>query len=188
METVDNNKWLIVNVGVRLTDTIMPVIIAMDKYFEEEGIRAHVTSGERTSQDQLDIIRKYSKRYEVDKEFPEILTCGVNDTIDFGEQNGKRFTWQRAWSRLLNIGVIINPPRPAKPLFDYFRNGVNKKGIIINYSPHFFGKAFDIGGGVDHDIANELRVVEIVFKDKKIAGFKGYLPERKNNCVHIDVV
>jgi hypothetical protein len=186
-ESVDNNKWLIVNVSVRLTDTIIPVIIGMDKYFEEEGVRAHVTSGQRTSQDQLDTIVKYARRYNVDKEFPEILTCGLNDTIDFGEGK-KLFTWQRAWSRLLNIDVIINPPRPAKCLFDYFRDGINKKGMTIGYSPHFGGSAFDIGGGIDHDITNELKVVEYAFKDKKIRGLRGYLKERKNNCIHIDCV
>lgn len=185
--TVDNNTFLIVNVGVRLTVDIIPVIIALDTYFAAEGIKANVTSGERTSQDQLNIIVRYAKRYDVHKEFPEILTCGVYDTIDFGEGK-KLFTWQRAWSRLLNIDVIINPPRQAKPLFDYWRYGVNRKGTMIGLSPHFYGKAFDIGGGTDHDITNEMKVVQRAFKEKKIPGFKNYLAERKNNCVHCDVV
>jgi hypothetical protein len=128
----------------------------------------------------------YSKRYAVDKEFPEIKTCGVSDKIDFGTQ--KIFTWQRAWSRLLNKNVIVNPPLPAKVLFDYFRDGSaeNKKGQEINYSPHYYGKAFDIGGGLDHDITNELLVVERAVNDGKIPGLKGFLKERNNNCVHID--
>lgn len=181
---VSDNKFLIVKVGVRLTVDIIPVIIALDQYFEEANLKAYVTSGERNSQDQLDIIRLYCKRYAVDKEFPEIKNCNVSDKIDFG--GVKIFAWQRAWSRLLNIGVIVNPPLPAICLFDYIRNGVNKKGTEIGYSPHWYGKAFDIGGGLDHDITNEQIVIEKAFQEKKIPGFKGFLPERKNNALHCD--
>lgn len=180
-----DNKHLIPVGGVKMNDRCEYVIVAMDEYFKQAGIVAYVTRVESTSQDQLNIIRKYCVRYGVDKEFPEIKTCGVMDKIDFGE--GKKiFTWQRAWSKLLNIGVIINPPLPAICLFDYIRNGVNKKGTEIGHSPHYYGKAFDIGGGVDHDITNELVVVEKAFKEK-LKGMKGYLPERKNNCIHVDV-
>ncbi|HUQ67175.1 MAG TPA: hypothetical protein VM101_13520 [Flavitalea sp.] len=178
-----SNEYLIIQPAVKLTQTIIPVIEAFDAFFKEAGIKAFVTSGERTSEDQLNVIRMYSKRYEVDKEFPEILTCGVADKIDFGTT--KIYTWSRAWSRLLNKGIIVNPPRPEKVLFDYIRDGVNKKGQEIGYSPHFFGRSFDIGGGVDHDITNELKVVEKAFK-AKVRGFKGYLPERNNNAIHID--
>lgn len=185
MTDVTKNTHLIVKTGVRLTDDIVPVIVAMDEYFKEANLTAYVTSGERNSQDQLDIIRMYTKRYAVDEEFPEIKTCNVSQKIDFGE--GKKiFTWQRAWSRLLNKNIIVNPPFPATVLFDYFRNGVNKKGQEIGYSPHYYGKAFDIGGGIDHDIVNELAVVEKAVKEKKIPGMKGFLAERNNNCVHID--
>lgn len=184
MKTVQDNKFLIVRSGVRLTESILYPIIDLDKYFEDAGLIAYVTSGERTSQDQLDIIRMYAKRFEIDKEFPEINSCQVNDTIDMGTQ--KIFTWQRAWSRLLNKNVIVNPPRPAKCLFDYIRSGINKKGQEIGYSPHFYGKAFDIGGGIDHDPSNELEVIKKAIAEKKIPGLKGYLLERNNNCLHVD--
>jgi len=181
-----NNKFLIVKRGVRLNDRIESAIVELDKDFEAANLVAYVTSGERSSQDQLDTIRKYCARYEVDIEFPEIKTCGVLDKINFGEGK-KLFTWQRAWSRLLNKGVIINPPLPAEVLFDYIRNGVNKKGTQIGHSPHYFGKAFDIGGGFDHDITNEVKVLQAAI-DRGINGIKGYLPERKNNCLHVDIL
>lgn len=182
-----DNKWLTVgkNSGVRLTSIIEPVIVALDPYFQRANLKASVTSGERTSGDQLAIIRKYSTAFKVDEEFPEILTCGVLDKIDFG--GGKKiFTWQRAWSRLLSKGIIVNPPLPAACLFDYIRDGVNKKGQVINYSPHYYGKAFDIGGGLDHDPTNELAVIKTAMGHVK--GLKGYLLERKQNCLHIDCV
>lgn len=182
-----DNKFLLVgkNSGVRLTPIIEPVIIALDKYFEAANLTARVTSGERTSGDQLTIIRKYSTTYKVDKEFPEILTCGVMDKIDF--QGKKIFSWQQAWSKLLSINIIVNPPLPAACLFDYIRDGVNKKGQIINHSPHYYGKAFDIGGGLDHDPTNELAVIKTAMFDK-LKGLKGYLLERKQNCLHVDCI
>ena len=181
-----DNKFLTVakQSGVRLTPIIEPVIIALDKYFEEANLKSSVTSGERTSGDQLRIIRNYAIKYGVDKEFPEILTCDVLDKIDFGDK--KIFTWQRAWSRLLNTDIIVNPPVPAVCLFDYIRNGVNKKGQQIGASPHYYGKAFDIGGGFDHDPTNELEVIKKAMG--KVKGLKGYLLERKQNCLHIDCI
>lgn len=170
------NEWLIVKSTVLLNEIIEPVIVGLDKYFGSYKLKAYVTSGERTSEMQLDVIRQYCQRYGVDKEYPEVMTCSVLSR-----------KWETAWSKLLNIGVVINPPLPAKCLFDYYRNGVNKKGQEIGHSPHYWGRAFDIGGGVDHDITNELNVV-LKAIDNKLPGLKGYLPERKNNCLHIDCI
>lgn len=186
--TAYDNKWLTVgkNSGVRLTPIIEPVIIALDKYFERANLKASVTSGERNSSDQLNIIRKYATLHGVDKEFPEVLTCGVLDKIDFGD--GKKLpTWSRAWSRLLNKNIIVNPPLPCSCLFDYIRDGVNKKGQVINHSPHYYGKAFDIGGGIDHDPTNELAVIKTAIADK-LPGLKGFLLERNQNCLHVDCI
>ena len=166
-----------------MTSVIEPVIIALDPYFKEANLKAVVTSGERTSGDQLRIIRNYAKQFGVDKEFKEIITCDVLDKITVGTE--KIFAWQQAWSRLLNKNIIVNPPMQAKALFDYFRDGVNKKGTIIGMSPHYYGKAFDIGGGIDHDPTNELEVIKKALADK-LPGLKGYLLERKQNCLHVD--
>lgn len=181
---VFKNEWLRVKKGVRLTPDIEPVIAALDAYFKAANLVATVTSGERTSGDQLTIIRNYAATFKVDVEFPEIKTCGVLDKIDFGD--GKKiFTWQRAWSRLLNQNIIVNPPLDAACLFDYIRDGKNKKGQVIGKSPHYYGKAFDVGGGIDHDPTNELEVIKKALADK-LPGLKGYLLERKQNCLHCD--
>jgi hypothetical protein len=186
MATYKDNKWLIVNPGVKMTPAIEPGVIRLDKFFEEAQLRAHITSGLRDSVDQLNTILKYCKRYKIDTEFPEILTCKFNDKL---LKEPSLFAWQRPWSKLLNIGVIINPPLPAACLYDYINaDGVNKKGRIIGHSPHYWGKAADCGGGVDHDITNELVVIEKALASKKIPGMKGIVKERKNNCVHIDFV
>lgn len=175
-----NNQWLIVNPDVKMTPIIEPVIIGMEEICKRLGIKMYVTAGERDSVDQLNTVRKYCKRYKVDAEFPEILTCKFTDKLADGT-----YTWQKPWSRLLNTGIIINPPMPAICLFDYIRDGVNKKGKQIGHSPHYYKRAYDVGGGIDHDITNELPVVQLAMKEK-LPGLVGYLPERKNNCIHID--
>ena len=137
------NKNLIVRPTVTLTEIIDPVIAALDPFFE--GRHAYVTSGLRTKDDQLAIIKTYAALKGVAKEFPSISTATLDGKTMF--EGHAVFAWQPAWSRLLNRGVIINPPIAAAPLFDYIRGGVNKKGVIIMPSPHMRGTAFDIGGG-----------------------------------------
>ena len=177
---------LMVKPGVILTSTTEPVIVAMDRYFFEAGLYAWVTSCLREPRDQLRIIRNYANRKGIDLVHREIVSCDLDDEFIF---NGQRvYAWQPAWSALLNIGVIINPPKPAKVLFDYFKNGVNKKGKVIPGSAHFRGTAFDIGGGedgIEGEVVNELKVVERAFSEH-LPGLKGFLAEHNNNAVHCD--
>ena len=91
---------------------------------------------------------------------------------------GDRYIWQMAWSNLLNLGVIINPPLPAVALMDYWRGGLNKKGMLIGVSPHTKGKSFDLSG------TDSLAIVQSLKLKEKI---KGYLLERENNCIHVDI-
>jgi len=181
-----NNRFLLVRPNVILTSIIEPKICAFDPYFEAANMMAWVTSGLRDPLKQLSIIRGYAADKGVDIVHKEILTCDLDDEFIFRGQ--RVYVWQPAWSALLNINVIISPPKPARPLFDYFKNGKNRKGVLIQGSPHFKGTAFDVGGGADGiggDVANELAVVEKAFAGK-IPGFKGYLAEHNNNAVHCD--
>jgi hypothetical protein len=84
--------------------------------------------------------------------------------------------------------VIINPPLGAVCLFDYYKNGVNKKGLVIPPSAHFYGKAFDIGGGggTDPTPADELEVVSRAMGYDSTLGIKDFLLERANNCLHVN--
>ena len=182
-----NNRFLKVNKSVILTDTIEPVIISLDKYFEKEGKIAYVTSGLRDPLSQLSIIRGYLAKTGLDKVYPDAMKCQLNDKKQF--ETKIVYTWQPAWSALLNKGIIINPPIAAECLMDYFRDGKNKKGQTINTSPHFNGTAFDIGGGVDgiDGVVSELKIIQKALTDK-LPGLKGYLAERSNNCVHVDAI
>ena len=184
--TAYKNRFLKINKSVVLTAIIEPVIMALDKYFEKEGKIAYVTSGLRDASSQLSIIRGYLAKTGLDKTYPDALTCQLNDKKQFEAKIV--YVWQPAWSALLNKGIIINPPIAAECLMDYFRDGKNKKGQIINESPHFKGTAFDIGGnadGIDGNVVSELKIIQKAIENK-LSGLRGYLPERNNNCVHCD--
>ncbi|HMG93458.1 MAG TPA: hypothetical protein VK589_25545 [Chryseolinea sp.] len=177
------NKFLLLKNGVILTEHIRPVIIALDEYFEKANLTAYVTSGLRKPEDQLRIIRNELNSRGLSGDYQDAF-----EDIGFKMQyEGQEvYGWQPGWSRLLNLGFIVNPPYPAKCLMTYFRPGspVNRKGQLIGDSPHTRGTAFDISGGND-GVINEAQVIEKAMG--KVKGLKGYLIERNNNAIHVDV-
>ena len=178
--SVKDNKWLIVKDNVVLTPIIEPVIIELDAYFEKHKLKAYVTSGLRDADDQLRVVRSYLKRKGLDSTYPDAMTCKVDERLSDGT-----YKWQRGWSALLNVGVIINPPFRAVCLMNYIRNGVNKKGQWIGQTPHAGGTAFNVGGG-SNGIMDELAVLNDALKEKKIKGLKSFLAERENNALHVN--
>jgi hypothetical protein len=179
------NKFLVVLPTVRLTEAIDNVIAQLEPFFEEAKFIARVTSGLRDPAGQLEIIRHLAREHRVDIEFPSIMTCGLLDKVMFG--TGAVFAWQPAWSRLLTLQVIVNPPLTARVLFDYLDKGVNKLGWMISASPHFKGTAFDIGGGTGKPtVDDELAVIQKAWDSKAIVGWNSFRIERNNNCLHND--
>lgn len=166
-----NNKNLLVPEKVLLNEHLNSTLCAIDKYWPPKG--ETVTSGVRSTEDSLRIIRTYLKSKDLIRIYPDAMTCAIDAKLPDGN-----YVWQMAWSHLLNKGVIINPPLPAACLMDYYRNGKNKKGQIINQSPHIRGTAIDISG-TDSEV-----IVKRLVEDKMI---RGYLVERENNCIHIDI-
>jgi hypothetical protein len=180
--TIDN-KYLMLKPGVILTPTIVPVIVRLEPYFSAANLFAFVTSGLRDSEAQLALVKKYLSVKGLDKLYPSAMVCKLND------KDGKHYVWQMAWSHLLNIGVIINPPLAAECLMDYVRNGKNKKGQVISKTPHHTGRCFDIGGagGEDATINDELVVMNKAMNDK-VPGLINILPEHNNNAIHCDCI
>lgn len=181
MKSTDN-KWLVVNKNVILTEHIDPVIFQLDAHFKAANLVAHVTSGLRDAESQLRIIRNALNQRGLSQYYQTAFDDISGMTMYEGEEV---YNWQIAWSKLLSVGFIVNPPYPAKVLMDYYRPGsnVNKKGQIIGASPHITGTAFDIGGGIG-GIVEEFKVILSAMGHVK--GLKGYLTERNNNCLHID--
>lgn len=162
---------------VVLNDELDRILSAIDHYWPPAS--EIVTSAIRVPDDSLRIIRTYMRAKGLDKKYPEAMTCDILDKgkdIRFGDD--LIYAWQPGWSALLNAGVIVNPPYPAVALMDYFRSGVNKKGQTIGQSPHIRGKAFDLSG------LDSLTIVKRLVEDGMI---RGYLLERENNCLHIDI-
>ena len=181
-----NNRWLVVPGHVNLTDVVDPVISRLDHWFARYNQRGEVSRALVTAVAQLSLIRRQVMARPLFAMYPEIEHARLEDRMFWHDQYV--FTWQPAWSALLNIGYIVNPPRPAECLMDYWRNGVNKKGQLIRESPHQRGTAFDVRGstGEDHTIADELRVLERAYHSGEFPDIAGYLPEHLNGCVHID--
>lgn len=180
------NKWLIVRDSVKLTEHIDPVINALDSFFESFKLKSYVTSGLRTPEDQLRIIRSALVANRLADDYPEAF-LGMDTRIPYHfDEIREIYGWQMGWSKLLSIGYIVNPPHDAIVLMDYIRPGSkeNKKGKMIYQSPHTRGTAFDIGGGKD-GVDNELEVIKAA--TGKIKGLRGYLLERNNNAIHVDV-
>lgn len=177
-----SNKFLIVNPSVVLTEHIDPVIFELDSYFEADGLKSKVTSGLRNSSDQLRIIRGALVTHRIADDYPQAFE---DMTGKFIWKEKEVYNWQPGWSKLLNLGFIVNPPFDAKALMDYYRPGSaeNRKGQIIHQSPHTRGTAFDIGGGPD-GITQEQAVLNKAIG--KVKGLKGFLLERNNNAVHCD--
>jgi hypothetical protein len=157
---------------VILDERTNATLTAIDKYWPPNS--EVVTSVIREPEDSLRIIRQFLRSEGLSNKYPDAMTCGILDKIPGTNQ----YVWQMAWSNLLNIGIIINPPYEAVCLMDYFRNGVNKKGHKIGQSPHVRKTAFDLSG------LDSLTIVKRIVEDKLI---RGYLVERKQNCLHCDI-
>lgn len=170
------------NKAVRI---VFPVIIALEPYFEKHNIRATVTSILRDAHDQLGLIKTYLRAQRLSSKYPEVMALTNPE-----QRAGGIYVWQMAWSELLNKGVIINPPLQAACLTDYMGpdgKGPNRKSSIIRQTPHVHETCFDIGGsgGKLKTIQDELLPVTEAFKDK-VKGMVRFLPEHKNNAIHID--
>lgn len=179
-----NNKYLIVKAGVNLNEKLDAVIAKLDKHFAEADHKAFVTSGIRNETDQLRIIKDYCIKRKIDD--PYIKDSAINTkTIWEGKEI---YTWQLAWSKLLNQGIIINPPATAEVLLDYYnRHDINRKGDKIQPSVHFQGRAFDIGGGAN-SVDDEKQILVSAIQGGGFPMITNFVVERQNNCLHVDVV
>lgn len=182
----DNNKFLKIRKGVILTPTIDAGIYTLDFWFEKENLSCEVTSGLRTTEKQLQLIKEKAIKHNIHVEFPLITGAQLNIPN----------TWIPAWSRLLTIGEMINPPIATKCLFDYKKSDgtLRKAGTLIPVSGHQLGEDFDIGGfnkelnqAVSLDAI--VKVLKVALLSAEVKGIiAGYLKEPVNGAVHVDCV
>jgi hypothetical protein len=151
--------------GVRMTSFIQKAVDELEPYFRGEGLRVRLTSGYRSPEDQLNLIRRKALQYDLHKKYPQILTATVDDVE----------SWRNVWDELLNIyGFVVNPPTPTVS-----RIG-KRAGKKISSSPHSTKKAFDLSN-------SNLNHIETVLKRYQQEGgpIKQVLVETVNKCVHV---
>jgi hypothetical protein len=172
---------------VESTPVIDAVLAELEPFAAEAGVKMVITSGLRDPQDQLRVIAGYAAEHGVS--FPEFDANDPHKKVRLADGRDV-YAWQRTWSRLLFIGIVINPPLAAECLEDYIRpNGENMKGKLLQGSVHGNGKAFDEqADGNLKDAQDEVPKKIAVLEKAKAAGvkIKGWKVERKNNAIHVD--
>ena len=183
-----NYKNIILNIGVVTNEKIDKVLSNLDYFVSTSQYRdmlLYVTSAVRTSQSQLNIIRKYAKSKNVI--YLNEIVEDINKKIFIPVLNREVYSWQRTWSKLLNLNIIINPPFESEVLEDYWKlvdgKNVNKKGDKIKGSPHILGKAFDVSGKLH--IKETYACLDTAMRSG--IGITNILVERENNAIHNDV-
>ncbi len=117
-----------VNSEVTLTDQLAAVGKAFGKYLEAHDAWAVITSGKRTSEGQLDIIKERIVERGAEAKFPNLEDASVADWK----------TWLKAWQWLRRRHVPVNAPA-AVP------------GADVRTSMHLEGRAMDlISDNLDH--------------------------------------
>ena len=172
-------KYIVIKPGVVLNDIQRNKLKSLDVEFKDSPQK--LTSGVRDAAGQIAIIRKQLVKKGLNKIYPQAMICGIDDKYTADSIDSGQYVWQRAWSHLLSICFIVNPPRAAVVLMDYIRGGGNKKGQTIQPSPHMRGDetaCFDLSG---------LSALPIAKRLKEEGKIRNYLPERENNCLHIDI-
>lgn len=180
------NKYLNFREGFLSTSAIDRVVSLIDPFFKD--CPSYLTSGLRTETDQLRIIVNKSIEFGFHADQQEHIKNSESFSspeikIEFDGQTV--YWWQPIWSKLLNVGFIVNPPIKSKCLMDYWskRTGENMRDKEIDVSMHSKGLAFDIGGGKDLN-----RVAKCVMHAKQGTEdqIQSYLVERVNNAIHIN--
>jgi peptidoglycan hydrolase-like protein with peptidoglycan-binding domain len=148
--------------GVVLNPTIENAIRGLDEHFRRANLRVTLTSGVRTAERQLGIIREQARNRGIDKKFPSILTATVDDIP----------SWKGAWEELFHgHGFIVMPPKKVRS---------SRNNVEYSTSPHVAGTAMDFSGA-------DLNRIASVVKNYCAAGgtVSQILIERKNNAVHV---
>ena len=149
---------------MQLNPAIETAVRGLDAHFSKANLRVTLTSGVRSPESQLSIIRSEAIKRGIDKKYPSIRTATVDDIE----------SWRRAWDELLNReGFIVNPPKTTTSLIT---------GRSYSPSPHIAGTAMDLSGA-DLD-----RIADVVRGYCQSGGaVSQILIERTNNAVHVGV-
>ncbi|RZL87349.1 MAG: hypothetical protein EOP82_26505 [Variovorax sp.] len=160
-----STSFITIASGARLTPQIEAVVKALDAHFRSANLKVMLSSGYRSPQDQLRLIREQAIKRGLDRLYPSITTA----TVENGE------SWIGAWDDLLHRQkYIINPPVPTESRI--------VPGKTYGASPHSTGLAFDLSRA-DLD-----RIAGVVRGYCQQGGpIRQILVERRNGAVHVGI-
>jgi hypothetical protein len=191
--------WIVFEPNVIRTLQTDIVIEKLMPYFQAAGFVGRVTSVLRNKFQQLMLIQELAIQAKI------IDTSFVLDFEYMSSYQGQVVPyWQIVWSKLLNAGIIVNPPTPAVVLMSYIKNNIDKKGMLIGATPHQSGLCIDFGGrvfiecktsGVYDTLVFKLDEVYNIVQKAKLDGIgidtnidNNPLIEHANNAVHCQVL
>lgn len=149
--------------GVQLTAPQAKFVASLGKYLKSEGETALVTSGARTPQHQLAIIKSKVREVGAARRFPELRRASVS----------KPNTWLRAWQYLRAMHVPVYAPKLTP-------------GVSGEISNHTKGLAVDlISGSLDH--LHELISNFAHSSFAAMAPLRVVSIAREAGCVHINL-
>lgn len=152
-----------IRAGVVLTTQLEKLVQELDGYFRNAGLAVTLTSGLRSPEDQLRIIRNAAIEHGIHLKYPSIQTATVENVE----------SWLGAWDELRHrVGFEVLPPRSACSRI--------KPGLCKNPSPHMRGEAFDLAGADLDRIADVVRGY-----CAQRGGIRQILIERVNGAVHV---
>lgn len=151
---------------VQLTRELAGFAKSLSQYFAANRMQAMITSGVRTGDRQLEIIKERIQQYGVASEFPGILSAELRD----------KNIWEPAWEWLKARHVPVNPPA------DYIKDDGNKVGGSL----HLKGLALDL---VSNNLDALKTAVEsfVDSKSAKSSGMQIVGIVRERDCVHISL-
>ena len=160
------------------------------------GYTLEVTRGHASPFEQLKIIMNYAQDNGIS--FPEFDVADVETQVIVDDQDMQVYTWQRTWSKLLELytssghtkGALINPPQDAVCLYDYKRpNGESMKGKVIHASPHIVADPCPIDFSAKVDGIYNLDKVAHLMQNAMDGGasIASIQPEPANSCVHLNI-
>jgi hypothetical protein len=149
--------------GVQLTAKQATFVKSLGQYLKSEGESALVTSGARSPQHQLAIIKSKVREVGASRRFPELKRAAVS----------KPSTWVRAWQYLRALHVPVYAPKEVP-------------GVYSEISNHTKGLAVDL-------ISSSLDHLHNLVSDFKQSAFAAMSPlrivsiAREAGCVHINL-
>ncbi len=156
---------ILVRPGVELTDELSGFANNLSTYFSARHLQATITSGLRSGDHQLEIIKDKIAGAHMTHAFPNLETATVADVN----------SWTPAWQWLKSRRIPVNPPA----------NFINGEGNEIGASLHTKGLALDLIGSNLNLNALAQAIVRYANSPLAMGPLRITSLTRERDCVHV---